>query len=75
MSDEEITVAALGMPLCDRITLAETLWESIETERVDQNESKARKALQRHQESSPEARGLPSIQEAVQAARRITGCA
>ncbi len=74
MSDEQLTAEVLALPLCDRISLAEALWESIEADQTEANENKARKAAQRHQPLSHEPGGVPSIHEAIQAARRITGC-
>lgn len=41
MSKEQITTEAMALPLSERVLLAQTLWESIDLELPDTNESVA----------------------------------
>ena len=75
MPDEQLTASALALPLCDRISLAEALWDSIEAEQAGRNQREiARKAEQHYREIAPGTDDIPSIHDVIRAARRITGC-
>lgn len=53
MSTQELTAEAMGLPLPDRVSLAQALWESIETGLADNDEDTAlREAIRRDEEPS-----------------------
>lgn len=76
MSTQELTTEAMALPLAERVSLAQALWQSIDAGLADADEREAvREALRRDQElSSGEVAGR-THEEVMQAARRALGCA
>ena len=75
MSTQELTAEAMALPLPDRVSLAQALWESIEAGLVDTDENLAAcEAVRRDEEiSSGSITGRPH-EEVMRAARRSLGC-
>ncbi len=75
MSTQQLTTAAMALPLAERVSLAQSLWQSIDAGLTDTAESEAlRDALRRdHELSSGAVVGRPHM-EVMQAARRAIGC-
>ena len=76
MSNQQLTTAAMALPLAERVSLAESLWQSIDAGLTDATESDAlRTAIRRDQElSSGAVQGRPH-DEVMLAARCAIGCA
>jgi len=76
MSTQELTMEAMALPLADRISLAQALWESIEAGLPDTDEGSAlREAIRRDEELSSGSVAGRTHEEVMQAARRSIGCA
>ena len=76
MSTQELTAEAMALPLPDRVSLAQALWESIETGLPETNEDSAlRGAIRRDDELSSGSVAGRTHEEVMQAARRSIGCA
>jgi len=76
MSNAELTAAAMSLPLAERVSLAQELWQSIDAALPDVSEEPAlREAVRRDAElSSGAVTGRPH-DEVMRAARRAIGCA
>lgn len=76
MSKQQLTTEAMALPLPDRVSLAQALWQSIDTGLADTNEQEAvREAIRRDEEISSGAVAGRTHDEVMQAARRAIGCA
>lgn len=75
MSTEQLTAEALSLPLPDRVSLAQALWESIDAGSPDTKHRAALVESARRDEelSSGVAVGRPH-EEVMRAARRAIGC-
>jgi putative addiction module component (TIGR02574 family) len=75
MSAHELKQEAMALPLSERVTLAQALWESIDAGLPDTDEKTAvREAIRRDQELSSGAVTGRTHEEVMQAARRALGC-
>ncbi len=75
MSTQQLTTEAMALPLAERVTLAQALWQSIDAGLTDIDERSAvREAGRRDQELSSGAVAGRTHEEVMQAARRIVGC-
>jgi hypothetical protein len=75
MSTQELTAEAMALPLLDRVSLAQALWESIEAGLADTDEDSAvREAVQRDEELASGSATGRTHDEVMQAARRSIGC-
>jgi hypothetical protein len=75
MSTQQLTTEAMALPLSERVSLAQTLWQSIDASLADTDERVAvREAIRRDQELSTGAAVGRSHDEVMQAARRAIGC-
>jgi len=75
MSIQEIKQEALDLPLSERVSLAQALWESIDAGLSDTDGQGAlREAIRRDQELSSGKVAGRSHDEVMQAARRAIGC-
>ena len=71
MSSEELTSKAMALPLAERVSLAQVLWESIEAGLEETDESLALKdAIRRDEELSSGKVSGRSHEEVMRAARR-----
>jgi putative addiction module component (TIGR02574 family) len=71
MSTEQITSAAMALPLPERVSLAQALWESINSGLPDANEEAAiSEAIRRDEELSSGKTAGRSHEEVIKAARR-----
>ena len=76
MSAQEIESAVMALPLSERVSLAQTLWQSIDAGLADTDEREAvSEAIRRDEELSSGAVVGRSHDEVMQAARRAIGCA
>lgn len=76
MSTQQLTAEAMALPLSERVTLAQTLWQSIDAGLADADESAAlREAMHRDGELSSGTVAGRTHEEVMQAARRAIGCA
>lgn len=76
MSADQLLTEAMALPLADRVTLAQTLWQSIDAGLSDTKERDAvQEAIRRDQELSSGAVVGRTHEEVMQAARRAIGCA
>ena len=76
MSAQEIETAVMALPLSERVSLAQTLWQSIDAGLADTDEREAvREAIRRDEELSSGAVAGRTHEEVMQAARRAIGCA
>lgn len=75
MSTRQLTDEALALPLAEKVSLAQALWQSIDAGLPDADERSAvRDAVRRDRElSSGRAPGIAHA-EAMKAARRMIGC-
>jgi putative addiction module component (TIGR02574 family) len=75
MSPQKIKQEAMALPLSERVSLAQALWESIHTglAHTDQ-QAAAREAIRRDEELSSGAVVGRSHEQVMQAARRAIGC-
>jgi putative addiction module component (TIGR02574 family) len=75
MSTQELTTQAMALPLAERVSLAQALWQSIEAGLADSNESEAvREAIRRDNEMSSGAVTGRTHEEVMLAARHAIGC-
>lgn len=75
MSTQQLTAEAMTLPLAERVSLAQALWQSIDTGLADTKECDAvREAVRRDQELSSGAAAGRTHEEVMQAARRAIGC-
>lgn len=75
MSTQQLIAEAMSLPLAERVSLAQALWQSIDAGLVDTSEHDAiRQAVQRDQELSSGAVVGRKHDEVMQAARRAIGC-
>ncbi|MEP6668184.1 MAG: addiction module protein [Chthoniobacter sp.] len=75
MSTQQLTAEAMALPLSERVSLAQALWQSIEAGLADTDERAAgREAVRRDQELSSGAVEGRTHEEVMQAARRALGC-
>jgi hypothetical protein len=75
MSTEQLTTAAMALPLSERVSLAQSLWQSIDAGLTDITEADAlRTAIRRDQELSSGAAVGRTHEEVMRAARRAIGC-
>ena len=75
MSTEQLKTEAMALPLRERVSLAQALWQSIDSGLTDTNERDAvNEAARRDQELSSGAVAGRTHEEAMQAARRALGC-
>ena len=76
MSTDQLLAEAMALPLSERVTLAQTLWQSIDAGLSDTEEREAvQEAIQRDEELSSGAVVGRTHEEVMQAARRAIGCA
>ncbi len=76
MSNQQLTTEAMALPLSERVSLAQALWQSIDAGLTDTDEGEAvREAIRRDQELSSGAVAGRTHEEVMQAARRSIGCA
>ena len=76
MSTQQLTIEAMALPLSERVSLAQTLWQSIDAGLADTDESDAlREAIRRAEELSSGAVLGRTHDDVMQAARRAIGCA
>lgn len=75
MSADQLTAEAMALPLQERVSLAQALWESIEAGLPDTDEqSAASEVIRRDEELSSGAAVARAHPEVMQAARRAIGC-
>jgi putative addiction module component (TIGR02574 family) len=75
MSTEQVKQKAMSLPLPERVSLAQALWESIEEELPDTDERSAvREAVGRDEELSSGAVVGRTNEQVMKAARRAIGC-
>jgi len=76
MSTDQLLAEAMALPLPERLTLAQTLWQSIDAGLSDTEEREAvEEAIRRDEELSSGAVVGRTHEEVMQAARRAIGCA
>jgi hypothetical protein len=76
MTTQQITLEAMELPLHERVSLAQALWQSIEIGLVDSEEQNAfREAMDRDQEMTSGVVQGRSHEEVMIHARRSIGCA
>lgn len=76
MSAQELTSEAMALPLPERVSLAQALWESIDAALAEEPEDVAlREAIRRDQELSSGSAAGRTHEEVLKAARRSIGCA
>ena len=75
MATEELIADVMALPLAERVSLAQALWESIDAGLPESDEDEAiREAIQRDEElSSGKVTGLTHA-EVMEAARRALKC-
>lgn len=75
MSTHELKQEAMALPLSERVSLAQALWESIDAGLADADEQTAlQEAIRRDQELSSGAVAGRTHEQVMQAARRAIGC-
>lgn len=75
MSTQELTNAAMALPILDQVSLAQALWQNIDTSLEDTEPCEAvREAIQRDQELSSGKVIGRTHEEVMQAARRAIRC-
>lgn len=76
MSTEQLTNEAMALPLAERVSLAQALWQSIDAGLSDTDERNAvGEAIRRDEELTSGAVVGRTHEEVMQAARRAIGCA
>ena len=76
MSTDQLTAAAMSLPLAERVSLAQELWQSIDAALPDTHDDDAlREAIRRDAELSSGAVAGRTHDEVMRAARRAIGCA
>jgi putative addiction module component (TIGR02574 family) len=75
MSTQQLTTEAMALPLPERVSLAQALWQSIDAGLADTDEREAlREAIQRDQGFSSGTVVGRTHEEVMQAGRRAIGC-
>jgi len=75
VSTQQLKQEAMALPLSERVSLAQALWESINAGLPDTDEQTAvREAIRRDQELSSSAVAGRTHEQVMQAARRAIGC-
>jgi putative addiction module component (TIGR02574 family) len=75
MSTEQLTTEAMALPLPERVSLAQALWESIDAAMPDiADDAALREAIRRDQELSSGSAVGRRHDEVMQTARRSIGC-
>lgn len=75
MSTQQLTTEAMALPLSERVSLAQALWQSIDAGLTDTDEGEAvREAICRDQELSSGTVVGRTYEEVMQAARRSCLC-
>ena len=75
MSTKQLKEEAMSLPLSERVSLAQALWESIDAGLADTDELAAvREAIRRDQELSSGTVTGRTHEQVMQAARRAIGC-
>ncbi len=75
MSTQQLKEEAMSLPLLERVSLAQALWESIDAGLADTDELAAvREAIRRDQELSSGTVTGRTHEQVMQAARRAIGC-
>jgi hypothetical protein len=75
MSTQQLIAEAMALPLAERVSLAQALWDSINGHFVDSDDRDAiRQAIGRDQELSSGLAAGRTHEEVMQAARRAIGC-
>jgi putative addiction module component (TIGR02574 family) len=75
MTTEQLLADAMALPLAERVSLAQALWESIDTGLPDADELAAvNEAIQRDEELSSGKVTGRTHEEVMQAARRALEC-
>ena len=75
MSTQQLIAEAMSLPLAEKVSLAQALWQSIDADLVDTSAHEAaRQAVRRDQELSSGAVVGHKHEEVMQAARRAIGC-
>lgn len=75
MSTQQLIAEAMSLPLAERVSLAQALWQSIDATLVEANELDAvRQAVRRDQDLSSGTVVGRKHEEVMQAARRAIGC-
>lgn len=76
MSTQQLITEVMSLPLSERVTLAQALWQSIDAEVAETDEQAAlRESIQRDKELSSGSVVGHTHEEVMQAARRAIGCA
>ncbi len=76
MSTQQLTNEAMALPLSERVSLAQSLWQSIDDDLATANEREAlQEAIRRDAELSSGAVVGRTHEEVMQAARKAIGCA
>lgn len=74
MSNQELTTEAMALPLSERVSLAQALWQSIDAGLADTDEHDAvREAVRRDEELSSGTLVGRTHEEVMAAARRAIG--
>ena len=74
MSTQQLKEEAMALPLAERVSLAQALWESIDAGLADiDEESAVREAIRRDQELSSGRVAARTHDQVMQAARRAIG--
>ncbi|MEO6871056.1 MAG: addiction module protein [Chthoniobacterales bacterium] len=75
VSTQQLKQEAMLLPLSERVSLAQALWESIDAGLTDTNEGTAvREAIRRDHELSSDAVSGRTHEQVMRAARRAIGC-
>jgi hypothetical protein len=75
MSTKQLTAEAMALPLAEKVSLAQALWQSIDAGLPDSDERAAgREAVRRDRQLSDGTVAGVSHDEAMTAARRAIGC-
>jgi putative addiction module component (TIGR02574 family) len=75
MSTKQLTAEAMALPIAEKVSLAQALWQSIDAGMPDSDERAAvREAVRRDKELSAGTVVGLSHAEAMKAARRAIGC-
>ena len=74
MSTKELTTEAMALPLAERVSLAQALWESINADWADVDESAVvREAIRRDEDLTSGKVSGRTHEEVMQAARKAIG--
>lgn len=76
MSTEQLTTEAMALPLAERVTLAQALWQSIDAGLAESDERAVLgEAIRRDAELSSGAVAERAHEDVMRSARRAIGCA